>query len=72
MEDKNNNFRTLNTMQVAEIIGCHSQTILNKSNPKSAWHDPSFPKRIVFGHKSVRWNEAEIIKWIESKKRDIK
>lgn len=71
MEDKNNNFRALNTKQVADIIGCHVQTILDKSNPRCMRYDPSFPKRIVVGNRSLRWNEFEIIDWMESRKRDI-
>ncbi|CAM2146929.1 helix-turn-helix transcriptional regulator [Paraburkholderia tropica] len=43
--------------------------IYAKSDPKNPYFDPTFPKRIYVGPKSVRWKLGEILDWIDSRPR---
>jgi prophage regulatory protein len=61
-------FRALNAKEAAKIIGCHYKTLLQKTNPNSPIYDPTFPEKLIFGPKSFRWSEEEIIEWAKSKK----
>ncbi len=58
--------------EVIKIGGIRRSTIYNKLNPKSCYHDPSFPRPIKLGAASVGWLKHEVEAWVQAKiaKRD--
>ncbi|MCR9088668.1 MAG: AlpA family phage regulatory protein [Rhodobacteraceae bacterium] len=45
-----------------------SDTLLyDKLNPKSPYHDSTFPKPVRLGKRAVGWRESEINAWIEAR-----
>jgi len=53
--------------EVKQATGQSRSTIYNKLNPKSPQYDPTFPKPIKLGARSIGWIEAEIQAWIVSR-----
>lgn len=47
--------------------GLSRSTIYDRINSKSAHYDPSFPRPISLGARSIGWVEAEIEKWISER-----
>ncbi|MDZ7842602.1 MAG: AlpA family phage regulatory protein [Gammaproteobacteria bacterium] len=37
----------------------------NKTNPRSAYYDPEFPKPISLGARAKAWTESSLQEWIE-------
>lgn len=56
--------RIIRRPAVLHKTGISKSTLANKLSPKSPWYDPSFPKSIKIGHRSVGWIEAEVDRWI--------
>jgi len=54
--------------KVKQVTDLSRSTIYNKINPKSPQYDPTFPKPIKLGSRSVGWIEAEVQAWIESRR----
>jgi len=44
-----------------------STAVYDKMDAHSPRHDPTFPKQIKLGHKSVAWVAAEVDQWIEQR-----
>lgn len=42
-------------------------TIYSWMDPKSNYHDPSFPKPIKLGASAVAWVESEVAGWLEKR-----
>ena len=57
--------RYLTINNVCEKIKLSRSSIYNKINPKSQFHDPSFPKPRRLGKRCVRWDEEEIHNWMK-------
>ena len=56
--------QTLTKKDVCARLGIALSTLNNKIDPKSPWHDPTFPEKIMIG-RAVRFSEAQLIAWIE-------
>jgi prophage regulatory protein len=54
--------------KVTQVTDLSRSTIYNKINPKSAHYDPTFPKPIKLGSRSIGWIEAEVQAWINSRR----
>lgn len=50
---------------VKSRTGLSRSSIYNKLNPKSAYHDPSFPSPISLGARAVGWDEQSVQNWID-------
>ncbi len=53
--------------QVSACTGLPTATLYDKLNPKSPRYDPTFPKQVKLGAKSVGWLQHEITAWLESR-----
>ncbi|GAA5133470.1 helix-turn-helix transcriptional regulator [Alloalcanivorax gelatiniphagus] len=53
--------------EVERLTGLSRSTIYAKMDPKSAYFDPSWPKKVSLGRRSVGWYRHEIIEWVESR-----
>ena len=60
----------LRLKQVSECTGLSRSTIYDKMNDASPRFDPSFPKQVKLGLKSVGWSEAKIQEWLECRVND--
>ena len=60
--------RILRKKPALVVLGFSHATLYDISNPTSSRHDPSFPKRVRIGARSVGWFEHELIAWLESKR----
>ncbi len=59
--------KMLRLPQVMEYTGLSRSTIYDLMNPNSPSYDPSFPTQVDYTSGTVRWVEAEVYAWIESK-----
>ncbi|MDZ7841520.1 MAG: AlpA family phage regulatory protein [Gammaproteobacteria bacterium] len=50
---------------VKDRTGLSRSSIYNKLNPKSRYHDSSFPTPIRLGARAVGWDEQSIQGWID-------
>ncbi|THF64247.1 helix-turn-helix transcriptional regulator [Pseudothauera rhizosphaerae] len=57
----------LRRKQVEQRLSISRTTIYSRINPKSQHYDPTFPKPIDLGYRSVGWIESEIDAWIASR-----
>jgi len=60
--------RLLREKQVLEIIGMGRSSLWSYSNPRSRYHDPSFPKPVKIGARAVAWRMSEIFGWVASRR----
>lgn len=68
MTAKNRNIVFMLTLlQVMQRTGLSRSTIYNKLNPRSLYHDPSFPRSVRLGSSGVaiRFVEDEVNSWLE-------
>jgi len=54
--------------KVQQDTGQSRSSVYNKFNPKSPQYDPTFPKPIKLGARSIGWIESEVQDWIESRR----
>ena len=59
----------LRRKQLEERIGLKRSSIYNKLNPKSINYDPTFPRMVSLGARSVGWYEHEVNAWLTSLQR---
>jgi prophage regulatory protein len=59
--------KVLRTKPMTEKSGVSRSSAYNKINPASKYFDPSFPKPIRLGARSIGWRESEIDTWIASR-----
>lgn len=57
----------LNIKQVIQITGLSRATIYSILDPKSKYHDTTFPKQIFLSTNRVGWIAQEIHEWIQLK-----
>lgn len=57
----------LNIKQVIQITGLSRATIYSILDPKSKYHDATFPKQIFLSTNRVGWIAQEIHEWIQLK-----
>lgn len=57
----------LNIKQVTQITGLSRATIYSILDPKSKYHDDTFPKQITLSTNRVGWIAQEIHEWIQLK-----
>ena len=57
----------LNITMVSELTGLSRSTIYEMMNPKSKYHEPTFPKKVNLTTNRVAWVASEINDWIESR-----
>ncbi len=62
------NSHMLRIKELAKLIGISRATIYDWINPKSPRYDPTFPKQVKLGKKSVRWFLHEIEAWLKNRK----
>lgn len=55
--------KLLKAKEAAEILGLVANTLWKK-----AAADPTFPRPIKLSARCTRWDEAEVIAWIDSKR----
>ncbi|MBN8211329.1 MAG: AlpA family phage regulatory protein [Xanthomonadales bacterium] len=65
--------RILRKKAIAKKVGCSESTVDNRLNPRSRWHDETFPKPIPLGAGGSRssakgWLEYVVDEWLESRK----
>ncbi len=60
--------RLIPIAKVIDLTSMSRSTIYNcLDSKKERYFDPSFPKRIKIGKRSVRWRLSDVLIWIESK-----
>lgn len=59
--------KVLRTKPMTDKSGVSRSSAYNKINPASKYFDPSFPKPIRLGARSIGWRESEIDAWIASR-----
>lgn len=52
---------------VLKRIGIARSTIYDWMNPKSPRYDPTFPRPVRLGQKSVGWRESDLDHWLSSR-----
>ncbi|MBJ8554220.1 MULTISPECIES: helix-turn-helix transcriptional regulator [Acinetobacter] len=57
----------LNIKQVTQITGLSRATIYSILDPKSKYHDETFPTQITLSTNRVGWIAQEIHEWIQLK-----
>ncbi|WP_224965183.1 helix-turn-helix transcriptional regulator [Acinetobacter guillouiae] len=57
----------LNIKQLIQITGLSRATIYSILDPKSKYHDETFPKQIYLSTNRVGWIAQEIHEWIQLK-----
>lgn len=59
----------LRRKQLEARIGLKRSSIYNKLNPRSGNYDPTFPRMVSLGARSVGWYEHEVNAWLTSLQR---
>ncbi|GLG83677.1 helix-turn-helix transcriptional regulator [Acinetobacter calcoaceticus] len=57
----------LNIKQLTQITGLSRATVYSILDPKSKYHDETFPKQIYLSTNRVGWVAQEIHEWIQLK-----
>jgi len=60
----------LRRRQLQARIGLGRSSIYDKLNPKSKNHDPTFPRMVSLGARSVGWYAHEVDAWLAGRRRD--
>ena len=56
----------LSVTELAKLTGLSQCTIRSKRFPSSTAYDPTFPKPVKLGGKTIRFVKTEILTWIEN------
>jgi predicted DNA-binding transcriptional regulator AlpA len=59
-----NNPELLDMAEVAEMLSIHKKTFYRFMKAEK---DPTFPKPIEFGPKTLRWVKADVEKWLSNR-----
>lgn len=59
--------QVLRAKQVQKKLQISNGSFYAKINPKSKYYDPTFPRHIRLGIRSVGWIEADIDAWLSSR-----
>lgn len=65
-----NPIRIVRIKTVIQMTGLSRSTIYEKINPKSPYHEPTFPVPISLGASAVGWVEHEVQAWINQRIQD--
>ena len=52
---------------VVSRTGLSRSTIYAKLDPKSLYHDATFPKPVKLGLRAVGWKEAAVTDWLQTR-----
>lgn len=63
---ENRPFRVVRMQKVKEMTGLAHSTLFAKYDPSSPCFDPTFPKRVRLGLRSVGWIESEVMDWVQN------
>jgi len=63
----NKALRILRLRQVTEKIGLGRSAIYDRMDPRSSRHDPTFPKSVSLGGRSIGFVEAEVDAWLTAR-----
>ncbi|VFS52527.1 helix-turn-helix transcriptional regulator [Budvicia aquatica] len=67
MPDNTNTALPLKVLRLKDVVkkmGISRSTIYDWINPKSPRYDPTFPRQIPLGKKSVGWLESTLNEWL--------
>jgi len=53
--------------EVEDCTGLSRSTIYSMMDPKSPYHDPTFPKPVKLGKRAVGWSQSAIVAWVGSR-----
>lgn len=67
MNTNNKPVRILRLKDILFKVNVARSTLYDWMNERSPCHDPTFPKRVKIGIKSVGWLEDEVDSWILSR-----
>ncbi|HDO1376246.1 helix-turn-helix transcriptional regulator [Aeromonas veronii] len=67
MNTNNKPVRILRLKDILFKVNVARSTLYDWMNERSPRHDPTFPKRVKIGIKSVGWLEDEVDSWILSR-----
>lgn len=59
--------KVMRRLKLLNTVGIGNSTLYDWLNPKSPRYDPSFPKQVKLGARSVGWMEDEIEAWLEAR-----
>lgn len=68
---------TIQTITILRLPGVLKKTGISRStvydwmNPKSPRYDPTFPRPIQLGQKSVGWYESDLDHWLSNRNRNV-
>ncbi len=63
--------RILRRPKVEQTTGLSRSSIYAKMDPKSVYHDLSFPQSVKLGLRAVGWEESAIYAWLDSRESRI-
>ncbi|MEA3250606.1 MAG: AlpA family phage regulatory protein [Pseudomonadota bacterium] len=52
---------------VEQMTSLSGSNIYNKMSIKSRYYDPTFPRQVRLGPRSVAWEKSEVEDWIDSR-----
>ena len=62
-----NAYRIVRISELCKLTGLSRSMVYEKTNPSSAYYDPTFPCRIHLGARAVGFLESDIEAWIKSR-----
>ncbi len=65
--NQNQCIQVLRMKSAVKMLGISRSSIYNKLTPRHPSFDPSFPRPISLGHRSIGWRVADLNKWVCSK-----
>ncbi|SAI72933.1 Predicted transcriptional regulator [Bordetella ansorpii] len=61
----------LHCPEVQALTGLSRSSLYERLNPRSPYHDSSFPQPVRVGQSSVRWIPSEVESWVLSRPRAL-
>ena len=59
---------TIRAKQFRELTGIPDSTRADWGNPESPRFDPTFPKKVKLGSRTVAYYYSEVMAWLESRR----
>ncbi len=66
--------QTITILRLPDVLkktGISRSTVYDWMNPKSPRYDPTFPRPIQLGQKSVGWYESDLDHWLSTRNRNV-
>ncbi|RFU47564.1 AlpA family phage regulatory protein [Paraburkholderia sp. DHOC27] len=57
----------LRISEVSKLTGISVSMLYEKMNRKSRYYDPTFPKKVSFGARTVGYLQADVDAWIQQR-----